>query len=197
MRAPHHHPRRLTLAGLAVLGALGSTAALAADQTPVVVADHADARPGAPDLKRVAASRTAEHGVRVAISLAGELTPADLLTEADDAGPPGSICVRLWTTSTPRTTPPDLLACVTAQPGGTAFRTTVTREVPGGLPATAGTAKLTRPSRRSLVLRLPGSLFGTARRVRFAAEATKPGCPRLSCVDLAPDRGEVKALRLR
>lgn len=194
MRAAHH----LVLAGAVTLAGSGAAAALAADApSSVVVTDGRDARPGAPDLKRVAASRTADHGVRLAVSLDRALAPEDLLAEAGSAGPPGSVCVRLWTTSTPRTTPPDLLACVTAVPDASAFRATVTREVGGELPATAGTARLTRPSRTSVVLRLPGATLGSARRVSFAAEATRPGCPRLSCVDLAPDRGETRSLRLR
>ena len=188
---------RLALAGAAAAALLAGAPAVAQSPTTVVATDRTDAREGTPDLKRVAASRLSGGGVRLALSLAEELTPADLLTEADGAGPPGSICVRMWTTSTPRTTAPDLLACVTAQADAKTLRATVTKEVPGRLPSTVGAATLTRPSDRSVALRLAPGLLGRATRLRFAAEATRPGCVRLSCVDLAPDLGAVKTLRLR
>jgi hypothetical protein len=188
---------RVLLAGAVTLASLGTGVAVAQAPTSVVASDRADAPEGTPDLKRVGATRGTDGSVRFALSFAAPLTPADLLTEADDAGPPGSVCMRLWTTSTPRTTMADRLACVTSQPGGRAFRVTVTKEVPGALPSTVGTATLTRPSRTSIALRIPSGVFGTARSVRFAAEATRPGCVRLRCVDLAPDLGVTKTLRLR
>ena len=75
-----------------------------------MVQDLADAREGAPDLKRVAATRSSDGSVRLALSLADKLTARDLLADADAGGPPGSVCVRLWTVSRPGTTKPDLLA---------------------------------------------------------------------------------------
>ena len=162
-----------------------------------MVQDRDDAREGVPDLKRVAASRVSGGGVRLAISLAEPLDARDLLADGDAGGPPGSICARLWHLSAPQTTKPDLLACVTSQADGRTLRATVTREVPGGFPSSVATLRVTRPSRTSLVLRVPGSLFGSARRVAFAGEATRPGCVRLGCVDLAPDNGATKTLRLR
>lgn len=105
--------------------------------------------------------------------------------------------MRLWTVSTPGTTKPDLLVCVTARRDGRTLSATITREVLGELPRTVGTATLTRPSKTSVALRIPPGLLGRARRVAFTAEATRPGCPRLSCVDLAPDAGATKSLTLR
>ena len=105
--------------------------------------------------------------------------------------------MRLWTVSTPGTTKPDLLACVTSLTDGRTLRTTITREVTGGLPATVAGSTPTRPSATSVVLRVPASLLAGRRRVAFAGEATQPGCIRLSCVDLAPDAGATKSLTLR
>ena len=179
------------------LALLAGAGAWAQGTATIVVRDAADARDGAPDLKRVAATRLPGASVRVAISLAGPLVVRDLLADAQQGGPPGSICVRLWTTGTPRTTKPGLLVCVTAQPDGRTLRSTISREVPGALPRTVGTATLERPSETSLALRIPAGLFGRARRVSFAAESTLAGCVRLSCVDLAPDDGATRTLRLR
>lgn len=181
--------------------AVGLTLLLAAPavaQTPatsVVVIDGEDALEDAPDIVRLSGQAASDGSARFAISFADAFSTKDLLTEADGSGPPGSVCVRIWTTSTPGATAPDLLACVTAQPDGKSLRSTVTKEVLGALPSTVAAATLTRPSSRSLALKLPGGLFGAVKTLRFAAEATKPGCPRLSCTDLAPDLGKPRALR--
>jgi hypothetical protein len=180
---------------LALLG--GGAGAYALSTDTVVVQDRADAVEGAPDLKRVAATRSSDGGVRLALSVADDLAASDLLADEDAGGPPGSICVRLWTVSRPGTTKPDLLACVTAHPDGKTLRATISKEVAGALPSTVGRATLTRPSDTSLALRIRADVLGRPRRVAFAGEATGPGCTRLSCVDLAPDGGATKTLRLR
>jgi len=196
-RASRPVRRRAVAAGGLTLALLGSGAAAAQAPTTVVTRDPADALAGAPDLRRVAATRSSDGSVRLAVSLAVALSARDLLTDEDATGPPGSICVRLWTVSTPGKTRADLLACVTAQPDGKTLRSTITKEVAGALPSTVGTATLTRPSDTSLALRIPSSLLAGARRLAFAGEATRPGCVRHRCVDLAPDAGATKTLRLR
>lgn len=179
------------------LAALGTTGALAQGTATVVVRDDDDVGLLAPDLKRVAATRAADGSVRLAVSLVEPFTPRDLLADAGAGGPPGSLCVRLWTAGSPGTTKPDLLACVTSLADGRTLRTTITREVTGGLPSTVATGTPTRPSDRSVVLRVPAPLLARAKRVAFAGEATRPGCIRLSCVDLSPDAGVTKSLPLR
>ena len=164
--------------------------------TTVAVHDRADAGDGAPDLKRVAATRTSGGGLRLALSLFDELAARDLLAAAATGGPPGSLCVRLWTAGSPRTARADLLACVTARADGRTLRATVSEEATGQLPATVTSPEVTRPSPTSVVLRIAPGLLGSARRIIFAAEATAPGCARLSCVDLAPEAGGVRTLRL-
>jgi hypothetical protein len=121
-RAPRPVRRRPVAAGGLTLALLGSGAAAAQAPTTVVTRDGADALAGAPDLRRVAATRSSDGSVRLAVSLAEELAAGDLLTDKDATGPPGSICVRLWTVSTPGKTRADLLACVTAQPDGKTLR---------------------------------------------------------------------------
>ncbi len=184
----------LAAAGLALLLA---TPALAQAPASVAFRDAEDAAEDAPDLKRVGATRLKGGDVRFALSLGSALSARDLRTDADADGPPGSLCVRIWTRSTPGATAPDLLACVTSQPDGRTFRSTITKEVPGALPSTVGTATLSRPSETSVALVVAKSLLGTVRTLRFAVEATRPGCVRLSCTDLAPDSGTPRSLRLR
>lgn len=195
MPAGRRPRRRALLGGGVALALLAGAPARAQAPATVSAQDPADALENAPDLKRVGATRLADGDVRLSVSLVDEIVPEELLSERGADGPPGSVCVRLWTLSTPRTTPPDLLACVTAR-STRALRATITREEDGAPPTVVASPALTRPSGRSFALRVPKALLGRATRLRFAAEATQPGCPRLSCVDLAPDLGAVKVLHL-
>ena len=52
-------------------------------------------------------------------------------------------------------------------------------------------------SGRSVVLRFAQSSLGRPPRISFAAESTRPGCERVSCIDSAPDGGATRTFRLR
>jgi hypothetical protein len=73
---------------------------------------------------------------------------------------------------------------------------TVMAERDGTLQRIAG-ATLARSSERTVVARFSQSAIGRPDSVRFAAEATPPGCPRLTCVDTAPNAPAVATLTLR
>jgi hypothetical protein len=162
-----------------------------------VLRDPVDAARAAPDLRRVAASQATDGRVRFALSLASPFTAADLVAPKA-GGPPGSLCVRLWTVTKPHNgSVPDALACVTSQPDGKTLRGTITREGADGLPVVIGRADVSRPSSQSVALRLSRAVLGRPPHVGFAAEATRPGCVSLRCVDLAPDLGATRTLRLR
>jgi hypothetical protein len=143
-----------------------------------------DARPGGPDLTRVQLGRTTDGHLRAALTLTAPLTAKDLVS-AD--GPPGSVCLRLWTTSQPGEADADRLVCITGDRAGRHLRASVLDEGPDGLPRRVGAASLARSSERTIVVRFSQSAVGRPDQVRFEGEATKPGCPRTSCVDTAPD----------
>jgi hypothetical protein len=193
-----HRGRRaavLTGAGTTFAVALAATAFGAATSGPVAVRDAAgDARPGALDLTRVQLGRTPDGHLRAALTLTAAVRAKDLLS-AD--GPPGSICLRLWTTGTPGEAEADRLVCITADRDGRHLRAAVLDEGPDGLPRRVGAASLARSSERALVVRFSQSAVGRPDRVRFEAEATKPGCVRTSCVDTAPDAPATGLLVLR
>jgi hypothetical protein len=48
-------------------------------------------------------------------------------------------------------------------------------------------ATVGRTSQRTMTIRFSQKSVGRPATIRFAAEATKPGCTRVSCVDTAPD----------
>jgi hypothetical protein len=172
-------------AGTALAAVLAATAFGATTSGPVAVRDAAgDARPGAPDLTRVQLGRAPDGRLRAALTLTAPLTAKDLLA-AD--GPPGSVCVRLWTTGKPGEADADRLVCITADREGRHLRASVVDEGPDGLPRRVGAASLARSSERTIVVRFSQSAAGRPDRVSFEGEATKPGCTRTSCVDTAPD----------
>ena len=98
--------RRSLLAGGAAVLALAAAAPGGRDAVAGGGQGRQDATAGAPDLTRVQIGRASDRRVRFALTLAAPWQPKDLI--ADD-GPPGSLCVRLWTVTKPGTTPPDYL----------------------------------------------------------------------------------------
>lgn len=146
----------------------------------------------APDITRTSLARGSDGRLRATVSLAAALSPADLLS---DDGPPGSVCLRLWTASRPPSLPADYLVCATAQDAKT-LRATVVKEDKDGLPDRAGAATVSLRAGRIVILRFSQSAIQRPKTIRFAAEATRAGCPRMSCVDTVPDAPGTATFRL-
>lgn len=169
-------------------------AAAPAKVDPVVVRDAKDARPGGLDLTRVQLGRSSDGRLRATLTLAAAWKASDLPA---GSGPPGSLCLRLWGRDGAGARAPDHLVCVTADRDGEELRGSVMEERPGDLPRRTGAAVVSRSSARTIAVRFSQSAVGRPARIRFAGEATKPGCARVSCVDTAPDAPKTATLRLR
>jgi hypothetical protein len=105
--------------------------------------------------------------------------------------------MRLWTTTPRGPLPPDYLVCATARADGETMRGSVFKTKPGDELQRVGSALVGRTSDRTMTLRFSQTSVGKPRSIRFAAEATKPGCARVSCVDTAPDAPKTATFRLR
>ena len=186
--------RRSLLAGCAAVLALSTSALAAGTPAPVVVKDAKDAVAGAPDLTRAQLGLASDRRVRVALTLAAPWQPKDLLARE---GPPGSLCVRLWTITKPGAVPPDFLVCATTRADGETMRGTVFKSQPGEQMVQAGVAIVGRTSDRTMTLRFSQTLVGRPKTIGFIAEATKPGCTRVSCVDTAPEAPKTATFRVR
>jgi len=164
---------------------------------PVVVRDSStDAADGAIDVSRVQLARGSDGRLRGAITASDSWTADDLV--AAKGGPPGSLCLRLYVTSTKvERSVPEYLVCVTANAGGDKLRGSVLKERPNDLPQRVGTAVVSRSSGRTVVVKFSQTSIGRPATVRFAAESTRPGCVRTSCVDAAPNPPKVGTLKLR
>jgi hypothetical protein len=191
--------RRTTgLAAAAALLATGAVAASAATAPVAVPVKAADPKgdvtgTGALDLTRVSLARGSDGRLRASLTLAAAWDGKALLAAK---GPPGSVCLKVWTASVPPDTVPDYLVCVTADADGD-LRGSVLHERANKLPERVASAEVSRPSTRSATLRFSQSAIGSPVKLAIAAESTRPGCPRTSCIDTAPDAPGTLAFTLK
>jgi hypothetical protein len=187
---------RLLLLGVAVVAALPLAGALAAASKTFVLSDAKGDVSGPLDIQRSSMGLASDGRLRIVLTFADKVAAKDLLATA---GPPGSMCVRIWTDgdADPTSTRPDKLVCVTADKDAK-LRAGVYDQPDAALPRRSGPATVSaNKSGRSFVLRVAQSALGRPRLLRVAFEATRPGCDRRSCVDNAPDDGAVRRFRLR
>jgi hypothetical protein len=193
----HHAARTLTTLTLFTLLAwsLAATMAPAATAPTTQAATDAKGDVRSPlDLTRVAVSRAADGRLRASLTVASAWTGSDLLS--DSGGGPGSLCLKAWTTTVPPDTTPDYLICTTANADG-ALRGSILKQRANKLPERTGGADISRPSTRTVTLRFSQTAIGKPATLSVAAESTRPGCPRGSCIDLAPDAPKTLTLVLR
>jgi hypothetical protein len=190
--------RARVLAVVGVVGVVGAVAgtALGAGVTtrPQVATDaKGDVADGSLDLTRVSLKTVAGGELQTSLTLASAWTGRDLLASS---GPPGSLCLKVWTSTAPPDTTPDWLICATADKTG-ALRGSILQERANKLPARTGGADVSQPSSRTVTLRFAPSAIGSPARLYAAAEATRPGCTRGSCIDLAPDAPKTLTYKLQ
>jgi hypothetical protein len=185
--------RFVLAAGCLAVLALAAAAPAAETPSPTVVKDPTDAGGGVTDLTRVQLGFTDDRRLRAALTSATAWVAKDLLAKE---GPPGSLCLRLWTVTKPGAAPPDYLVCITARQDGETTRGTVFKTDAGGQLTRVAGAIVGRTSERTVTLRFSQSAVGRPKTIRFAAEATKPGCTRVSCVDTAPDAPKTATFKL-
>lgn len=155
--------------------------------------DPGDAVRDGIDVTRLQLGLASDGRLRAVVSLARSLDPKSMLA---DSGPPASICLRLWTLTSPGTVPPDFLVCITADKDAK-LRATISAERVNAQPRRIGAAAVSRKSSRSLVLKFARSRVGSPKKnVRFAVEATKRGCTRVSCIDTLPNAPTTATLKL-
>lgn len=188
---------RWAAGGLGIaLSALVVTGALAAASKTLVITDARGDVSGALDLTRVSLQRTSDGRLRAVLSFADKVSPKTLLA---GTGPPGSACLRIWTAADadPAAMRPNRLACLTAR-GDDEFRGGVYEVTGAALPKRLADVSVKQTaSGQSVVLRFTQSSIGRPQRFRFAVEATRPGCERVTCIDTLPNGGAARTFRLR
>lgn len=181
---------------MAAAAALAVAGALAAFSKPLSIADTTEDTSGPLDIERAQISRAKDGRLRARLTFAATISPKALL--ASD-GPPGSACLRVWTERDADSTDirPNRLVCITAR-SEDEIRGGVYEQTGLGLPKRVANASAkVSPSRRSLIIRVSQSALGRPRLIRIAAETTRPGCDRISCIDTVPNDGSTRRFRLR
>jgi len=181
----------------ALVALLGASALAATTSTEVKLTDEkADAQVGALDIVGVRFGRSPDGRLRGIVTMA-DAWETSALKAPDAGGTPGSVCLRLYTKADPASNVSDYLACATVAADGTTLRGELLTEKAGDLPQPAkGTVSVSRPTERSITLRFAQSAIAKPASVAFVAEATRPGCVRISCVDRAPEAPKAGTLKL-
>ncbi len=184
------------LAALCVLatGAWAATTSPTVGKTAVVTDHSGDTSDNGFDLTRVTFGRAAGGQLRASITTDNDFAPTDLRSRT---GPPGSICLNMWTVTVASASPPDYLLCVTANAIGDALRATIMKTRPNQLPQLVGPATLTRSSEHNVTLRFAQSAIARPATIAFSVETTEAGCDKVSCIDAAPNAPAVSTLKLR
>jgi hypothetical protein len=180
----------VALALVATVGVGGALAKTSAKKA-VVVADGADAVSGAVDITRISLGVASKARLKVNIRAAANWDASNLIASS---GPPGSVCLKLWTTSTPPDETPDYLVCLTSTKDEE-LRASVLQERANQLPKRVARATIDQ-SKRSVTLMFKQSAIGTPSTVYFAGESTRSGCIKASCIDLAPNAPKTGRLKL-
>jgi hypothetical protein len=129
-----------------------------------------------------------EHAIRTH----APISPRNFRNAVDEDGPPGSVCVNIWTRRTPREQAPDYEACVSGNRRRTSLRASVSRVRADGGVRRLGSAAAQLTSARRLVVRFDPDLIGRPAAYRWLVHSAtfERGCKRhLGCEDFAPGRG--------
>jgi hypothetical protein len=127
------------------------------------------------------------------------ISPRNFRNAVAGHGPPGSVCVDIWTTRTPREASPNFDACVTSDRDRDDLVASVSRLGPRGGVRRIGRASVELTSRRRLVVRFDPDLIRRPGAYRWSVQVTtfERGCTRRGCIDLAPRRGRTERTKLR
>jgi hypothetical protein len=179
---------RVLLASTIALAAAG--VAFAQDGTNAV-SDGDDSRSSA-DISSVRAvhDRSNDRLAHIIRFHAG-ISPSDLKNAIDEHGPPGSVCINIWTGRTPWEASPNFDVCVTADRDANDLVASVSKLGARGGVRKRGSASAELTSRRRLVVRFDPDLIRRPAAYRWSVEVTTfaRGCTSRGCKDFAPRRG--------
>jgi hypothetical protein len=116
--------------------------------------------------------------------------PRALRNQVAEHGPPGSVCVNIWTRRTPGDASPNYDVCVSSDRDNENLVGSVSRLGPRGSVRRVGGAAAQLTSRRRLVVRFDPDVIRRPAAYRWSVEVTtfENGCTRRGCSDVAPRR---------
>ena len=185
---------RLKLIVIAAVSCLAAAAVAAA--ATITIRDRDDVSTPLDIAKASGAHNRASDRLVHTIDTFAGYSPSDL---ANDDPAPSSLCIEIWTRSTPGEGGPDYEACAAPDRRGRSFAGTLSREREEGPDLKIASVRLERPSRSRIVFRIDPDDIKRPRSYRWRAETTSfgGGCRSASgCPDYAPDRPDVAETRV-
>jgi hypothetical protein len=187
---------RLLLLSLA-LGATVASVALAA-KVPGGVTDGDDTK----SLVDIASARATydRSNDRVAhtVTFQAPISARNFRNAVAAHGPPGSVCVNIWTSRTPGDGSPNYDVCVSGDRARKHLVASVSRLGAGGSVRKVGKASAQLKGPKRMFIRFDPSLIKRPGAYRWAVQVTtfERGCTRSGCQDFAPGRGRSVRLQL-
>ncbi len=119
------------------------------------------------------------------------ISPRNFRNAVAEHGPPGSVCVNIWTRRKPWEASPNYDVCVSANRSADDLVASVSRLGPRGGVRRRGPASAQLTRRRRLVVRFDPDLIRRPAAYRWSVHVTtfERGCTRRGCHDFAPRRG--------
>ena len=195
MRAQRRRSRRVPAevrAPLLTLAALLAGSGLAVAQGGVDSVSDGDDSQSRADIAEARAThdRTNDRLAHV-IRFHGPVSPGTFRNRIAEHGPPGSVCVNIWTLRTPGDASPNFDVCVTGNRKRDHLIAGVSKLGPRGGVKEVGNASAQLTSRRRLVVRFDPDLIRRPTAYRWSVQATtfERGCTDRGCQDVAPRRG--------
>jgi hypothetical protein len=176
-------------------GTLALGAGMAAVAIAVTVRDRDDVTTGLDIAKASGSHNRATDMLVHTFDFYAGVDPADLVNKDK---PPSSLCVEIWTRSTPGESPADYEACATPAKGK-GWTASIARKRDKGPRLRIGPVKIDQPSDTRVVLRIDPDGIKRPVSYRWRMESTSFGkdCAAVTgCPDYAPDRPGTAETRL-
>lgn len=176
---------------LALAAALTACAVAVAQNDGKTVSDGDDSRSRADIASAHAMHDRSNDRLAHVVRFHERISAGTLRNAIAEHGPPGSVCINIWTRRTPWDASPNFEACVTPEREGNNLQASVSRLGRRGGVRRRGVASAQLTSRRRLVVRFDPDLIRRPAAYRWSVEATtfERGCTSRGCKDFAPKRG--------
>ena len=184
---------------LALVVLLAGIAGLAIAQgDPGLVTDGDDSRSQVDIASARAAHDRSNDRLAHIVRFHARVTPGDFRNAVAEHGPPGSVCVNIWTSRKPWDASPNFEVCVSADRGGDELVASVSRLGARGGVRRRGPASAQLTSGRRLVVRFDPDRIRRPGAYRWSVQVTtfERGCTRRGCKDFAPRRGRSVRMEL-
>jgi hypothetical protein len=126
------------------------------------------------------------------------ISPRNFRNAVAEHGPPGSVCLNIWTTRTPREASPNYDVCVSGNRARNRLVASVSRLGSRGSVRRVGSASAELLSSRRLRVRFDPDLIRRPETYRWSVQVAtfERGCTRRGCRDVAPRRGRTLRTRI-